>query len=89
MTVRRGADAGWRDVLVAPDRAGAHFISLRGLHDVILMDDGMQTHLSKNILNWHFDGSVGIGNGFLIPTGRAGIAGIWRATNGYRPDQWR
>jgi len=60
-----------RDVLVAPDRvAGAHVISLRGLHDVILMDDGMQNpFISKTFSIGIFDGSVGIGNGFLIPAG--------------------
>ena len=60
-----------RDVLVAPDRvAGAHAISLRGLHDVILMDDGMQNpFISKTFSIGIFDGSVGIGNGFLIPAG--------------------
>jgi tetraacyldisaccharide 4'-kinase len=60
-----------RDVLVAPDRvAGAHVISLRGIHDVILMDDGMQNpFISKTLSIGIFDGSVGIGNGFLIPAG--------------------
>lgn len=60
-----------RDVLVAPDRvAGAHVISLRGIHDVILMDDGMQNpFISKTLSIGVFDGSVGIGNGFLIPAG--------------------
>ena len=60
-----------RDVLVAPNRvAGALVISLRGLHDVILMDDGMQNpFISKTFSIGIFDGSVGIGNGFLIPAG--------------------
>ena len=60
-----------RDVLVAPDRVGgAHVISLRGIHDVILMDDGMQNpFISKTLSIGIFDGSVGIGNGFLIPAG--------------------
>ena len=60
-----------RDVLVAPDRvAGAHVISLRGIHDVILMDDGMQNpFISKTLSIGIFDGSVGIGNGFSIPAG--------------------
>ena len=60
-----------RDVLVAPDRvAGARVISLRGIHDVILMDDGMQNpFISKTLSIGIFDGSVGIGNGFLIPAG--------------------
>lgn len=60
-----------RDVLVAPDRvAGANVISLRGIHDVILMDDGMQNpFISKTLSIGIFDGSVGIGNGFLIPAG--------------------
>jgi len=60
-----------RDVLVAPDRvAGASVISQRGQHDVILMDDGMQNpFISKTLSIGIFDGSVGIGNGFLIPAG--------------------
>ena len=39
-----------RDVLVAPDGLLAHVISLRGIHDVILMDDGMQNpFISKTL----------------------------------------
>mgnify|MGYP001398371271 CR=1 FL=1 len=60
-----------RDVLVAQDRvAGAHVISVRGIHDVILMDDGMQNpFICKTLSIGIFDGSIGIGNGFLIPAG--------------------
>lgn len=60
-----------RDVLVAPDRvAGARIISDKGLHDVILMDDGMQNpFIAKTLTIGVFDGSVGIGNGLLIPAG--------------------
>ena len=60
-----------RDVLVAPDRvAGAAVISRRDEHDVILMDDGMQNpFIAKTLSIGIFDGSVGIGNGFMIPAG--------------------
>ena len=63
--------AEYRDVLVAPDRvAGAAVIDRRGQHDVILMDDGMQNpFIAKTLSIGVFDGSVGIGNGFLIPAG--------------------
>jgi len=60
-----------RDVLVAPDRvAGAALIAARGQHDVILMDDGMQNpYIAKTLSIGVFDGSVGIGNGLLMPAG--------------------
>ena len=60
-----------RNVLVARDRvAGASVIAQRGQHNVILMDDGMQNpFISKTLSIGIFDGSVGIGNGFLIPAG--------------------
>ena len=60
-----------RDVLVSKDRArGARVIAERGLHDVILMDDGMQNpYLAHDLNIGVFDGATGIGNGWLIPAG--------------------
>ena len=60
-----------RDVMVARDRvAGATAISARGLHDLILMDDGLQNpFLEKDLKIGVFDGDVGIGNGRVIPAG--------------------
>ena len=60
-----------RDVLVARDRvSGAYAIASRGIHDLILMDDGMQNpFLAKDIKIGVFDGEVGIGNGQIIPAG--------------------
>ena len=60
-----------RDVLVARDRvAGAAMIAANGNHDVILMDDGLQhPYIAKDFAIGVFDGSVGIGNGWLIPAG--------------------
>ena len=60
-----------RDVLVAHDRvAGARAISARGLHDLILMDDGLQNpFLKKDLKIGVFDGTVGIGNGRVMPAG--------------------
>ena len=60
-----------RDVLVSRDRvAGAAAISARGLHDLILMDDGLQNpFLKKDLKIGVFDGAVGIGNGRVIPAG--------------------
>lgn len=73
-----------RDVLVSRDRAnGANTIMARGLHDVILMDDGMQNpFLDKDLKIGVFDGGVGVGNGRLLPAGPlrepkgAGIAAL-------------
>ena len=60
-----------RDVMVARDRvAGATAISARGLHDLILMDDGLQNpFLEKDLKIGVFDGDLGIGNGRVIPAG--------------------
>lgn len=60
-----------RDVLVSRDRArGARVIAERGIHDVILMDDGMQNpYLAHDLTIGVFDGASGIGNGWLIPAG--------------------
>jgi tetraacyldisaccharide 4'-kinase len=60
-----------RDVMVSRDRvAGAAAISARGLHDLILMDDGLQNpFLEKDLKIGVFDGDVGIGNGRVIPAG--------------------
>ena len=60
-----------RDVLVARDRvAGARAISARGLHDLILMDDGLQNpFLKKDLKIGVFDGTFGIGNGRVMPAG--------------------
>ena len=73
-----------RDVLVSRDRAaGAQTIGNRGIHDVILMDDGMQNpFLEKNLKIGVFDGGVGVGNGRVVPSGplrepkNAGIAAL-------------
>ena len=60
-----------RDVMVSRDRAkGARMIAEHGLHDVILMDDGMQNpYLVHDLTIGVFDGASGIGNGWLIPAG--------------------
>lgn len=60
-----------RDVLVSRDRArGARIIVERGIHTVILMDDGMQNpYLFHDLTIGVFDGTSGIGNGWLIPAG--------------------
>ena len=60
-----------RDVVVARDRvAGASMIEARGVHDVIIMDDGLQNpHLEKQVRVGVFDGGFGNGNGWLIPAG--------------------
>ena len=60
-----------RDVLVARDRvAGASAIATNGTHDVIIMDDGLQhPYIAKDFSIGVFDGSFGIGNGWLIPSG--------------------
>jgi tetraacyldisaccharide 4'-kinase len=45
-------------------------IEARGVHDVIIMDDGLQNpHLEKQVRVGVFDGGFGIGNGWLIPAG--------------------
>ena len=45
-------------------------IAEHGTHDVILMDDGMQNpYLHHSLTIGVFDGSVGVGNGWLIPAG--------------------
>lgn len=60
-----------RDVIVSRDRvAGAMAIATRGLHDVILMDDGLQNpFLEKDLKIGIFDGVAGIGNGRIMPAG--------------------
>ena len=60
-----------RAVMVARDRAaGARAIASSGLHDVIIMDDGMQNPtLQRTLTIGVFDGGSGIGNGWLIPAG--------------------
>ena len=60
-----------RNVLVARDRiAGANTIAATGKHDVILMDDGLQNpYIAKDFSIGVFDGTVGIGNGWLLPAG--------------------
>ena len=60
-----------RDVLVARDRvAGAALIAATGQHDLILMDDGLQNpYIAKDFAIGVFDGTVGIGNGWLLPAG--------------------
>ncbi len=60
-----------RDVLVARDRViGANAISASRLHDLILMDDGLQNpFLEKDLKIGVFDGAVGIGNGRIMPAG--------------------
>jgi len=60
-----------RDVLVTRDRvAGAKMIAAAGRYDIILMDDGLQNpSISKDFTIAIFDGSFGVGNGFLLPAG--------------------
>jgi len=60
-----------RDVLVSRDRSrGAKVIADRGVHDVILMDDGMQNpYLAHDLRIGVFDGGSGVGNGWLMPAG--------------------
>ena len=60
-----------RDVIIGRDRVVvAQAISNRGIHDIILMDDGLQNpYLSKDMAIGVFDGTVGTGNGRLLPAG--------------------
>ncbi|MGC6454469.1 MAG: tetraacyldisaccharide 4'-kinase [Candidatus Puniceispirillaceae bacterium] len=60
-----------RDVMIARDRArGARMIVDRGIHDVIIMDDGMQNpFLAHDLEIGVFDGGSGVGNGWLVPAG--------------------
>lgn len=60
-----------RDVLIARDRiAGARAIAQRGIHDVIIMDDGLQNpFIEKDMKIGVFDGAIGIGNGRVVPAG--------------------
>ena len=60
-----------RDVIVSRDRvAGANAIATRDIHDVILMDDGLQNpFLAHDLRIGIFDGGVGVGNGRVIPAG--------------------
>ena len=60
-----------RDVMVARDRAaGARAIVAGGRHDIIIMDDGMQNPtLARDVTIGVFDGTAGIGNGWVIPAG--------------------
>ena len=60
-----------RDVIIGRDRVlAAQAISNRGIHDIILMDDGLQhPYLAKDMTIGVFDGSAGIGNGRLLPAG--------------------
>ena len=70
-------------VVVARNRAdGARFIEARNLGDLILMDDGMQSHrLAKDRQVAVFSGRLGYGNGLPVPAGplRERLAGIGRA----------
>lgn len=58
-------------VVVSRDRAaGAKFITAEGLGDLIIMDDGMQNpYLAHDLEIGVFDGSNGVGNGWLMPAG--------------------
>ena len=60
-----------RDVMVSRDRvSGAAAITTRGIHDVILMDDGLQNpYLEKDLKVGVFDGAIGVGNGRVMPAG--------------------
>ena len=70
-------------VVIAADRAaGAAFIEEKGLGDLILMDDGMQSRrLRKDRQVAVFSGRLGLGNGLPIPAGplRERLAGLGRA----------
>ena len=78
-TIHTAADCGdeplmlaeGRDVIIGRDRVvAAQAISNRGIHDIILMDDGLQhPYVKKDMTIGVFDGSVGIGNGRLLPAG--------------------
>ena len=65
-----------RDVIIGRDRVlAAQAISNRGIHDIILMDDGLQhPYLTKDMTIGVFDGSAGIGNGRLLPAGPMRVA---------------
>ena len=65
-----------RDVIIGRDRVlAAQAISNRGIHDIILMDDGLQhPYLAKDMTIGVFDGSAGIGNGRLLPAGPMRVA---------------
>ncbi|MGB2492795.1 MAG: tetraacyldisaccharide 4'-kinase, partial [Candidatus Puniceispirillum sp.] len=53
----------------------AQAISNRGIHDIILMDDGLQNpYLAKDMTIGVFDGSAAIGNGRLLPAGPMRVA---------------
>ena len=78
-TIHTAADCGdeplmlaeGRDVIIGRDRVvAAQAISNRGIHNIILMDDGLQNpYLKKDLTIGVFDGSAGIGNGRLLPAG--------------------
>ena len=63
--------SGGRNVMVARDRSsGADAIAESGKYDLIIMDDGLQNpNIFKDFKIVMFDGSVGVGNGWLIPAG--------------------
>jgi len=65
-----------RDVIIGRDRVLAvQAISNLGIHDIILMDDGLQNpYLAKDMTIGVFDGSAAIGNGRLLPAGPMRVA---------------
>ncbi len=58
-------------VCISRDRvAGARFIAANLAVDVIIMDDGMQNPwLKKDMILAVFDGTAGLGNGRILPSG--------------------
>ncbi|MBT6122947.1 MAG: tetraacyldisaccharide 4'-kinase [Candidatus Puniceispirillum sp.] len=78
-TIHTAADCGdeplmlaeGRDVIIGRDRiVAAQTIINRGIHNIILMDDGLQNpYLNKDMAVGVFDGTAGIGNGRLLPAG--------------------
>lgn len=56
--------------IVSPDRSKGILLAANRLADMVVMDDGLQNpHIHKTISFLVIDGSMGFGNGLLLPAG--------------------